>query len=60
MSAMSQWFAENGGTLVVSVLLIALVTGVIVKMIRDRKKGKLSCGCDCGCCAMRDACHKKA
>ena len=55
---MSSWFHENGGTLIVCALLLALVGGIVFKMIRDRKKGKSACGCDCGCCPMSSACHK--
>ncbi len=56
---MSQWFAENGGTLIVTALLLVLVGGIALKMIRDKRKGKSSCGCDCGCCPMSGACHRK-
>ena len=57
---MLEWFAENAGTLVVSLLLTALVAGIIVKLRRDRRQGKTSCGCDCGCCPMAGSCHKSA
>ena len=57
---MLEWFAENAGTLVVSLLLTALVAGIIVKLRRDRRQGKSSCGCDCGCCPMAGSCHKSA
>ncbi|MBR0218901.1 MAG: FeoB-associated Cys-rich membrane protein [Clostridia bacterium] len=50
----------NAGTIAVSLLLIALVTGIIVKLFRDKKKGKSSCGCNCGCCPMASSCHKQA
>ena len=56
---MSEWFAENGGTLIVCALLAVLVGGIVCKMIRDKKKGKSACGCNCACCPMSGACHKK-
>ena len=51
------WFTENLGTIVVSLVLIAIVALIVVKMIRDKKKGKSSCGCGCANCAMRGSCH---
>ncbi|MBR0228336.1 MAG: FeoB-associated Cys-rich membrane protein [Clostridia bacterium] len=51
---------ENAGTILVSLLLLGAVTGVIVKLYRDKKKGKSSCGCNCGCCPMAGACHKQS
>lgn len=52
-----EWLKNNAGTIVISILLAAVVILVIVKMIRDKKKGKSSCGCGCSGCAMRDTCH---
>ena len=28
-------------------------------LVRSRKKGKTSCGCDCGHCALHGSCHSK-
>ena len=53
------WISDNIGTIVISLILIAIVAGIIVKMVRDKKKGKSSCGCNCGCCSMNGACHPK-
>ncbi len=49
---------ENAGTIVLSLLLLGAVAGIIVKLFRDKKKGKSSCGCNCGCCPMASSCHK--
>lgn len=38
------------GTVIVGILLVIVVTMVIGKMRKDRKKGKSSCGCDCSKC----------
>ncbi len=56
---MISWISDNIGTIVISLILIAIVAGIIVKMVRDKKKGKSSCGCNCGCCSMNGACHPK-
>ncbi len=44
----------NLPTLVILIVLAAVVGLVIFKLIRDKKKGKHSCGCDCGSCS---GCH---
>ena len=55
---MLDWFINNAATLAVGLILCAIVTGVIVYMIRQKKKGKSSCGCGCGNCAMNGICHQ--
>ena len=41
----------NGGTVVVGIILIILVTLIVKSMIRDKKHGKsLQCGGDCSRC----------
>ncbi len=44
----------NLPTMVILVVLAAVVGLAIVKLIRDKKKGKCSCGCDCKSCG---GCH---
>ena len=56
---MFQWIGENVGTIFVSIALIALVTWIVIRMRKDKRQGKSSCGCSCGCCPMAGACHKK-
>ena len=57
---MLQWIGENAGTIVGSLLLIALVAWIVIRMRKDRKQGKSSCGCNCGCCPMAGSCHKQS
>lgn len=54
---MLDWIVANLGTIVVLLAVIAVVTGVTVKMIKDKKQGKSSCGCSCGNCPMSGKCH---
>ncbi len=56
---MLAWIIENLSTLIVSAILIAAVTAVVLSMIRGRKKGKSSCGCGCADCALRSSCHSE-
>ncbi len=56
---MTEWLAANIGTIAVAVIVAAVVTLVVIKMYRDKKRGVSSCGCDCGSCALHGQCHKK-
>ena len=53
------WLAENIGTILVALLLIAAVSAAVACLVRDRKKGKSSCGCNCAHCAMAKTCHSR-
>ena len=55
---MLQAIADNAGTILISLALTALVTGIIIRLRRDKKQGKSSCGGNCGCCPMSGSCHK--
>ncbi|MDE6521048.1 MAG: FeoB-associated Cys-rich membrane protein [Ruminococcus sp.] len=46
------------GTFIVATVLATIIVLIIVKLIRDKKQGKTSCGCGCTNCAMKDKCHK--
>ena len=47
---MMNWFAENLGTIIITLVLAGVV---------QRKKGKSSCGCNCANCAMHGKCHSR-
>ena len=52
-------FSENIGSIAV-LLALALIIGLVAfKVIRDKKRGKSSCGCGCGSCPMSKECHSK-
>ena len=55
---MGTWLAENLGTILISIVLIALVTVIIRSMIRDKKMGKSTCGGSCASCKMCEACRQ--
>ena len=57
---MLQAVMDNAGTIIITLVLIAVVTAIIVKLRRDHKQGKASCGGKCGCCPMSGACHKQS
>ena len=56
---MLQWISMNIGTILISLVLLAVVGLIIRSMIRQKKQGKSSCGGNCAGCAACGACHKK-
>ena len=56
---MAEWFSNNIGTIIVAVLVFGLFIGLVVKFYVDKKRGKLSCGCGCEDCAMKNKCHQR-
>lgn len=57
---MVQWLTDNLGNILISLLLAAVVILAVHKIIKDKRQGKSSCGCNCSHCAMSGACHYKA
>ena len=55
---MFAWIAENIGTIIICLVLILIVALIIVKLIKDKKKGKTTCGTNCAHCAMAGSCHQ--
>lgn len=54
---MFQWLIENLATIVISLILLAAVVLIVVRMMKNRKQGKSSCGCGCSNCPMSASCH---
>ncbi len=56
---MFEWLAANLATIVVSLIVLAIVSLVVWKMVRDKKHGKggCSCGGSCSTCGACGACH---
>ena len=50
------WLTQNIGTIIILFVLVAVVTGIIFVMIKDKKQGKSSCGGNCAHCKMCTAC----
>ena len=55
---MFEWLISNIGSVIAVLALIVIVALIIIKMFNDKRRGKSNCGCNCGCCAMKDQCHK--
>ena len=56
---MINWLAANW----INILVIALVAVAVFfaarSLIKDKKAGKSSCGCNCSHCAMARKCHSQ-
>ena len=39
---------DNLGTIVVSLILVGVIAAIMVRLVRNKQKGKCI-GCDCGC-----------
>lgn len=46
-------------TIFVCIVLGAIVALAIFTIVKDRKKGRSSCGCSCAGCAMSCHCHSQ-
>ena len=47
----------NLSTALVLAVVILIAGAIIYKLVKDKKKGKSSCGCNCAHCAMAGSCH---
>ena len=54
---MKQWLTENISTVIIAVILLAALTAIAVKLIRNKKQGKSSCGYGCKNCALSGKCR---
>ncbi|MDO4357076.1 MAG: FeoB-associated Cys-rich membrane protein [Clostridia bacterium] len=50
----------NLGTIIVGIAVLALLVAIARKLLRDRKQGKNSCGCNCAHCPSAGMCHSAA
>ncbi len=56
---MLEFLSENWGTILTAAVLVLIIGGIIIKMRKDRKKGKSACGCNCSGCPSAGACCSK-
>ena len=55
---MITWIMGNIGTIIISFFLILMVAGIIISMIKDKKRGMSSCGGNCARCELCAACRR--
>ncbi|MDD6312079.1 MAG: FeoB-associated Cys-rich membrane protein [Firmicutes bacterium] len=56
---MLAWLTENISTIIICAVLVAVVAAIIVSMVKNRKKGKSSCGYGCSDCPISTSCNPK-
>ena len=56
---MLTWIQANLATLIISMLLLAVVTAIILRLIRNKRQGKSSCGCGCEGCSQCGGCQSR-
>lgn len=54
------YLMQNLGTIVISAVLLAIVVLIVLRLMKNKKVGKSSCGCNCAHCALHGTCHKAA
>ena len=54
---MLAWISKNLATIIITLVLVAIVTAIIIAMRNDKKAGKSSCGGNCAHCAMAGKCQ---
>ena len=54
---MLAWLSANIGTILITLVLIAIVVGISVYLIKQKKQVKSSCVANCAHCAMHGSCH---
>ena len=55
---MISWITANIGTLVAAAFVTAVIIAACYVLIKDKKKGKSSCGSGCAHCPMAGRCHE--
>jgi len=53
---MLEFITANWATIVVGIVVLVIVAAVVVKLIRDKKMHRSSCGCGCANCPMSGNC----
>ena len=56
---MLQWIQTNLGTMLICAVLIVIVALIVRSLVRQKRQGKSSCGCNCAHCARHGACHRQ-
>ena len=54
---MLDFIVDNLGTILITVVLVTILAAIVVKLVRDKRKGKSSCGGNCAHCALGGYCH---
>lgn len=50
MIIMLEFLQQNWGSLLVGAIVLAVVVLIVIKLVRDKKAGRYTCGGNCGSC----------
>ena len=54
---MLDFIVDNLGTILITVVLVTILAAIVVKLVREKRKGKSSCGGNCSHCALGGSFH---
>ena len=54
---MLAWLSKNIATIIICLVLAVIVALIIFSLVKNKKKGKSSCGCNCSQCPSSGLCH---
>ncbi len=54
---MVQWIGANLATILICIVLLVMICLIVRYLVRQKKQGNTSCGCNCAHCAMHGSCH---
>lgn len=57
---MIEWLAANWVNIIILAVVGGLIVLAVIVLVKDKKAGKSSCGCNCANCAMAGKCHSAA
>ncbi|MDR3303948.1 MAG: FeoB-associated Cys-rich membrane protein [Treponema sp.] len=55
---MKAFFVQNASTIIVGSVVFAALLFILIRTIRNARKGKSACGCGCASCAKDGSCGK--
>ena len=50
---MLEFLQNNWGSFAVGAVVLAVIVLIVMKLVRDKKAGRYTCGGNCGCCCLR-------
>ena len=57
---MVNWISANTGNIIAIVILAAVVAAIVTNLVKQKKRGKSSCGCSCSSCPMGGSCNSNS
>ena len=55
---MLEFLQNNWGSFAVGAVVLAVIVLIVMKLVRDKKAGRYTCGGNCGSCGGCGGCHE--